>query len=322
MIAAHPLIDLWGAAKFAGDKHGGALQQAFFLQCPVEAAQTGIKRGQVAILETAPVILVGVPSPEVEGDKFHTAFHKARGEQAALGEGLVIEHAGDTSALFGKIEGLARLGAAHHLVGLGAEFIHAREDLVVLSKATKGLIVLGHHVVAAIHVIKRDAAQGEATHLHGLASRRRATGLKRTVFHAEKPSGIIALIGHSHKRGQFLGALHFLAHHRAVAGVPEAGQGTVASHQILSAERVCGQGVAHATQDSELVGHLGELGQVFAEPHAGHFGFDLLELAAMRIRRVWLEIKGIHVGRPAAQSNEDGCLALGLGVEIAFLGLG
>ena len=151
---------------------------------------------------------------------------------------MIIEHAGDAGALFGEIEGLARLGAAHHLVSLCAEFIHAREDLIVLGKTAKGLIVLGHHIIAAIHIIERDAAQGEATHLHGLAGRRCATGLKRTVFYAEKASGIIALIGHSHKRGQFLGALHFLAHHRAVAGVTEAGQGTVASHQILSAERV------------------------------------------------------------------------------------
>ena len=184
------------------------------------------------------------------------------------------------------------------------------------------MIVLGHHVVAAIHVIKRDAAQGEATHLHGLAGRRRATGLKRTIFHSEKAGRVIALIGHSHKRGQFLRALHFLAHHRAVAGVTEAGQGTVASHQILSTERVCGQGVAHATQDSELVGHLGELGQVFAEPHAGHIGFDLLKLAAVRIRRIGLEIKGIHMSGSATQTHEDRRLALGLGVEIAFLSLG
>ena len=265
---------------------------------------------------------MGVPTTEVEGDKFHTAFHKARGEQAALGEGLVIEHAGDAGALFGEIEGLARLGAAHHLVGLGAEFIHAREDLIVLGKTAKGLIVLSHHVVAAIHVIKRDAAQGEATHLHGLAGRRRATGLKRTIFHSEKAGRVIALIGHSHKRGQFLRALHFLAHHRAVAGVPEAGQGTVAGHQILGAKRVGGQGVAHATQDGKLISHLGELGQVLAETHAGHIGFDLLELAAVRIRRIRLEIKGIHMSGSAAQSHEDGRLALGLGVEIAFLGLG
>ena len=43
--------------------------------------------------------------------------------------------------------------------------------------------------------------------------------------------------------------------------------------------------------DGEFIGHLGELGQVFAEAHAGHVGFDLLELAAVRIGRIRLEIK-------------------------------
>ena len=155
MVAAHPLIDLWGAAKFAGDKHGGALQQAFFLQRPVKAAQTGIKRGQVAILRRLQLSW-WVSHPRLRVTNF-TPLSTRRVASRRSGEGLIIEHAGDAGALFGEIEGLARLGAAHHL-GLGAEFIHAREDLIVLGKIAKGLIVLGHHIIAAIHII--DAAQG------------------------------------------------------------------------------------------------------------------------------------------------------------------
>ena len=82
----------------------------------------------------------------------------------------------------------SRAFAAHHLV-LGAEFIHAREDLIVLGKIAKGPIVLGHHNIAAIHIIERDAAQGEATHLHGLAGRRCATVSNGPCSTPRKPVG-------------------------------------------------------------------------------------------------------------------------------------
>ena len=59
---------------------------------------------------------------------------------------------------------------------------------------------------------------------------------------------------------------------------------------------------------------------MFAEAHAGHVGFDLLELAAVRIGRIRLEIKGIHVSGAAGQAHEDRRLALGLGVELPFAG--
>ena len=79
--------------------------------------------------------------------------------------------------------------------------------------------------------------------------------------------------------------------------------------------------MAHATQDGEFISHLGKLGQVLAETHAGHIGFDLLELAAVRIGRIRLKIKGIHVSGAATQTHEDRRLALGLRIKIAFLGL-
>ena len=45
MVTAHALVDLGRAPKFTCDKHGGAVQQTFFLQRPEEAAQSGIERG-------------------------------------------------------------------------------------------------------------------------------------------------------------------------------------------------------------------------------------------------------------------------------------
>ena len=73
--------------------------------------------------------------------------------------------------------------------------------------------------------------------------------------------------------------------------------------------------MAHAAQDSELVGYLGKLGQVLAKAYARHVGLNFLKLTAVRIRCVRLEIKGVHVGGAATKTHEDRRLRLGIGIN-------
>ena len=93
--------------------------------------------------------------------------------------------------------------------------------------------------------------------------------------------------------------------------VVEGGQGTVAGVHVARTQLVGRERVADAAQDSELVGALGELGEVLGNHHAVGVGLDGLEIAAMRLGRVRLEVEGVHVARATAEAHEDGGLALG-----------
>jgi hypothetical protein len=71
------------------------------------------------------------------------------------------------------------------------------------------------------------------------------------------------------------------------------------------------QRVADAAQDGELVGALGELGQVLGDHHAVGVRLDGLEFTAVRVGRVGLQVEGVHVAGAAAEAHEDGGPALG-----------
>ena len=65
---------------------------------------------------------------------------------------------------------------------------------------------------------------------------------------------------------------------------------------------------AEAADDAEPIGHFAELGQMLAEPQAGDFGGDFLELAAVGVPRLHVERVGL---RRARRSSTAGCSAGG-----------
>src|SRR5690242_18144191 len=77
-----------------------------------------------------------------------------------------------------------------------------------------------------------------------------------------------------------------------------------------------GERVADAAKNGELVGALGQIGQVLAEFDARNVGFDVVELAADLRGGVGLEVERVHVGWTAGEIDEDGGFGLG-GLDFA-----
>ena len=58
-------------------------------------------------------------------------------------------------------------------------------------------------------------------------------------------------------------------------------------------------------QDGELISHFGKLGKVLTKANTRDISLNFLKLTAVRIRCVWLKIKGIHVRGATSQSNKN-----------------
>ena len=146
--------------------------------------------------------------------------------------------------------------------------------------------------------------------LNGLAELRGVAGVERAVLNAQDSRRFAACSGWPRTAAGRSAVFSSLLTTAPIAGKLQRGQRPVAGVHVLGAQLVGGQRVAHAAQDGELVGHLGQLGQVLADLHARHVGVDRLELAAEFAGGVGLQVEGVHVRRAAAQADINRRLAL------------
>ena len=125
------------------------------------------------------------------------------------------------------------------------------------------------------------------------------------VLHAKEASPLIAIRNRDERR-QARRAAHLFGHDRAVAGIFERWNGPAAGVDVFGSELVSAQRVRDAADNRELVGALGQVGQVLTDLDARHIRLDRAELAADLRRGVGLEIERVHVRRTARQVDEDG----------------
>ena len=101
MVSATPLIDLGGAAEFAGDKNRGGFQKSFGFQCAEQSGQAVIQIWQVGVLESGEIIAVCVPASKLDRNQADAGFDQAGGQQATLRKRTLTEHAANRIRLFG-----------------------------------------------------------------------------------------------------------------------------------------------------------------------------------------------------------------------------
>src|SRR5262249_52285105 len=91
-------------------------------------------------------------------------------------------------------------------------------------------------------------------------------------------------------------------------GVEAAAYGYVpdlAGLNVMRRTAVIVVGVSHRPHDAELVGDLGQSGEVLADPEARGAAGDGTERTTDLLRRVGLEVEGLELARAAEEVDKD-----------------